>query len=297
MLVYTDNSLVDPWLVSNVILENTDALCPLVAVQPVYTHPYTVAKLVASIAFLYERRVYLNMVAGGFRNDLIALGDDTPHDERYERLVEFTEIVLGLVRGLPVTSRGEYYSVTNLKLVPPVSKELLPEVFVSGSSDAGLGAARALGATAIKYPRAADEELDQRSESFESGIRVGVIARETGEQAWRVALERFPEDRKGQITHGLAMKVSDSDWHRQLSELGEDSSPRNPYWLGPFQNYRTFCPYLVGSYEHVGAELARYVGLGYSTFILDVPHSREDLDHIAAAFAATTATTATVAAA
>ena len=36
-----------------------------------------------------------------------------------------------------------------------------------------------------------------------------------------VARERFPEDRKGQITHQLAMKVSDSAWHRQLSELGE----------------------------------------------------------------------------
>jgi alkanesulfonate monooxygenase len=52
ILVYTDNSLVDPWLVSQVILQNTKKLCPLVAVQPAYMHPYAVAKIVSSFAHL-----------------------------------------------------------------------------------------------------------------------------------------------------------------------------------------------------------------------------------------------------
>src|SRR5437899_3172741 len=34
ILIYTDNSLVDPWLISQSIIENTRALCPLIAVQP-----------------------------------------------------------------------------------------------------------------------------------------------------------------------------------------------------------------------------------------------------------------------
>jgi alkanesulfonate monooxygenase len=58
----------------------------------------------------------------------------------------------------------------------------------------------------------------------------------------------------------------------ELSRLAELAvSEDNPYWLGPFQNYRTFCPYLVGSHERVAAELARYMRLGFGTFILDVP--------------------------
>ena len=32
ILVYTDNSIVDPWLVSQIIVENTASLSPLVAV-------------------------------------------------------------------------------------------------------------------------------------------------------------------------------------------------------------------------------------------------------------------------
>jgi alkanesulfonate monooxygenase len=58
ILIYTDNRLLDPWLVSQVVIEQTEHLAPLVAVQPAYMHPYTVAKLVTSIGFLYGRRVF-----------------------------------------------------------------------------------------------------------------------------------------------------------------------------------------------------------------------------------------------
>jgi alkanesulfonate monooxygenase len=287
MLIYTDNGLVDPWLVAQLVLQNTTALCPLVAVQPVYMHPYSVAKMVASLAHLHERKIWLNMVAGGFRGDLLALGDDTEHDARYDRVVEFTTIVKELLAGSVVTFEGDYYRVRNLSLKPRVPEELLPGLMISGSSPAGLAAARAIQATAVKYPKPPGEEVDQRGETVRTGIRVGVIARETSSEAWRVGFERFPEDRKGQITHALAMKVTDSQWHNQLSQLGESQlSERNPYWLGPFENYKTFCPYLVGSYENVGAELGRYMSLGFTTFIVDVPTEPDDFVHTAAAFAA-----------
>ena len=81
------------------------------------------------------------------------------------------------------------------------------------------------------------------------------------------------------------MKVSDSSWHRQLSELGnKEMGKENPYWLVPFQNYKAICPFLVGSYDRVADELARYVDAGYRTFILDVPPSEEEMEHIAIVF-------------
>ena len=96
---------------------------------------------------------------------------------------------------------GKYYKVTNLKLTPPLPEELFPGILISGSSDAGLAAARAIGATAVKYPKPPGEEDDATQDTIDSGVRVGIIARDDPDEAWRVALERFPEDRKGQITH------------------------------------------------------------------------------------------------
>jgi alkanesulfonate monooxygenase len=286
ILVYTDNSLVDPWLLSQLILEETTALAPLVAVQPIYMHPYAAAKMVASLAFLHERSIYLNMVAGGFRNDLLALNDPTEHDARYDRLVEYTTIIKGILAGGPYSLDGDWYRVKNVSMNPPLPESLFPGVFVSGSSPAGAAAARALDAVAVKYPKPHSEEEPRLPEHGRFGMRIGVIARETDAEAWAVALTRFPEDRVGRITHQLAMKASDSRWHKQLSALGREDArtERSPYWLGPFENYKTFCPYLVGSYEVAGQEIRHYVELGYRTFILDIPSSPEELDHIGLAF-------------
>src|SRR5580765_92306 len=109
-LVDTDNSLVDPWLVSQILIENTRSLCPLVAVQPIYLHPYAVAKMVSTLCFLHGRRVFLNMVASGFKNDLFALSDTIPGDARYQKLVEYTKIIRQVLQArAPVSFEGQFY--------------------------------------------------------------------------------------------------------------------------------------------------------------------------------------------
>src|SRR2546422_8549991 len=168
ILVYSDNRLVDAWLASHIIIQNTTRLCPLVAVQPIYIHPYAVAKLVASFGHMYGRRIYLNMVAGGFKNDLVALNDTTPHDKRYDRLIEYTRIIRDLLASsLPVSHEGEYYTVKNLKLTPPLAPELFPGIFVSGSSDAGLGRRKRL----ARWPSSTRRRPRRRSLRTRASVR------------------------------------------------------------------------------------------------------------------------------
>ena len=279
-LVYTDNRLVDPWLGAQIILQETERLLPLVATQPAYMHPYAVAKMIASLGWLYGRQVYLNMVAGGFKHDLEALGDDTPHDDRYLRLTEYTSIITQLLASPgPISFEGRYYQVHKLQMRPPLPAELQPGIFLSGSSPAGQQAARELGATAIEYPKPGGEYLETGPATGEgAGVRVGIVADPDPDRAWARARERFPEDRKGQIAHKMAMKVSDSHWHRQISDIEKavEGQP-SPYWLWPFKNYSTFCPYLVGSDDVVSDELATYIRAGFRVFILDIPAQQEDL--------------------
>ena len=114
-------------------------------------------------------------------NDLIALGDTTEHDERYLRTTEYTQIIPAALEGEGATElRGKFYSVSNLKMTPPLPPELFPEILISGSSEAGMAAAKALGATAIRYPQSAEFEAAERAAlatGTECGIRVGIIAR------------------------------------------------------------------------------------------------------------------------
>ncbi|MBF6567582.1 MAG: LLM class flavin-dependent oxidoreductase [Candidatus Binataceae bacterium] len=285
ILIYSDNRLIDPWIATQIVLTNTARLCPLVAVQPAYMHPYSVARMVTSLAYLYGRRIYLNMIAGGFRNDLTALCDETPHDQRYARISEYTSIIQQLLTGkTPVTFAGDFYRVKNLSLQPLLPSDLMPGVFVSGSSPAGMKTAAALNAVAVEYPKPG-EEYPPLEPRCNMGIRIGIIAAETDEQAWQLAQQRFPADRKGQIRHALAMKLSDSQWHKQLSAMEQDTSgQRSVYWLWPFKNYNTFCPYLVGGYETVSNEISKYMRAGFTRYILDIPLAERDLHSCQTAF-------------
>jgi len=287
ILVYTDNSLLDPWLVAQLIVESTEALIPLVAIQPIYMHPYTVAKMITTLGALYERSVYLNMVAGGFTNDLRTLSDTTEHNRRYDRLLEYTTIIKRLLDGQTVTFGGEFYRVERLRLTPPLGQALRPWIFVSASSPAGRAVARALDAVVVRYPTADDEaSTEPDGKDTMKGIRVGIVARSDDTEAWRVAHGYFPEDRQGQLAHALAMRTSDSLWHKELSRAAPDATP---YWLTPFRNYKTFCPYLVGAYDRVARELARQLRDGVNAFILDVPREEADLEHARIAFEHATA--------
>ncbi len=292
ILIYTDNRQIDPWVVAQVVIESTEKLCPLIAVQPVYMHPYTVAKKIVSIGKLYNRRIYLNLVAGGFRNDLKAMNDDTPHDRRYDRLIEYMTIISDLLKGgQPVTFNGEFYQVNNLSMTPEPDPEYYPGIFQSGSSQAGLNAANALQVTAIQYPLPLmdySEILD--TSTLEFGIRVGIIARSQDKEAWEVACQRFPDSREGELTHKLALKTTDSQWYKDLATVDKPvkgringtkkkSVPGASFWIHPFKTYGTMCPYLVGSYELVAHELSQYMEIGYRTFILDIPRERDDLVH------------------
>jgi alkanesulfonate monooxygenase len=254
-------------------------------------HPYATAKKVASLAFLHSRRVHLNMVAGGFVNDLASLNDSTAHDRRYDRLLEYTRIIKDLLStDQSVSFNGEFYSLNNARMNPHLPPTLSPDIFVSGSSEAGLTVARAVGAVAVKYPKPPNQEQPNEPNDAKTGVRVGIIARRSDDEAWKVAHDRFPQDRKGEITHELAMKTSDSVWHKQLSGSEKSGGPgeQQTYWLQPFQTYKTFCPYLVGSYQKVGREVESYVRLGYTDFILDIPADEEELNHTLRAFEAAT---------
>ncbi|MEK8173444.1 LLM class flavin-dependent oxidoreductase [Streptomyces sp. M19] len=65
-LVYNDNTLVDPWHAAQFAIDRTERFVPLVAVNPVYAHPFSTARTISTLGYLTGRRVDLNLVIGGF---------------------------------------------------------------------------------------------------------------------------------------------------------------------------------------------------------------------------------------
>jgi alkanesulfonate monooxygenase len=281
-LVYSDNNTVDPWVVAQEVLSATEDFAPLVALQPLYMHPYAVAKKIATYASVYGRRIALNLVAGGSTGDLAALRDETAHDERYTRLLEYAQLIGLLLAGRgPVTFDGVHYRVRTLPLSPALPAGLAPELFISGSSEAGQRVGEALRAVQVRYPEPTSVAVQGAEGALKGGgVRIGVIARDTDEEAWAVAHERFPASRAGRLAQLAARNASDSTWVARLSAAKEfPGGPESPYWMGPFLHHATYCPYLVGSHQKVAGEIRGYLDAGCSTFILDT--AREDDDYAA----------------
>lgn len=274
-LIYTDNGLADPWMVAQITVEATRGFVPLVALQPAYEHPFSVARTISSFHQLHRRPVHLNLVAGGFVRDLDAIGANLAHDERYRRLTEHATITRGLLAGQTVTFDGDHYRVAGLRLDTGDLDADRSEFLVSGSSPAGIAAAAAVGALPVRYPGPPGSEDDLGLDSQPTGIRLGIIARETADEAWQLAETRFPPDRAGEMKHALAMKVSDSHWHRrQSATAGTDT-----FWMRPVQTYKSFCPYLVGSHDDVAEIIGGYLAERVTTIILDIPSAAEDVEH------------------
>ena len=136
ILLFEGNDVfVEPWAMAQHIISETTRSSPLIAVNPVYMHPFTAAKFVSSFAQLHGRKVYLNMITGTAVSDLQGLGDEQSHADRYVRLGEFIALMRQLLASpRPATFEGRFYRASNLQLRPRLPPELMPEFLVAGTA-------------------------------------------------------------------------------------------------------------------------------------------------------------------
>jgi alkanesulfonate monooxygenase len=282
LLFAGNDTLVEPWAMTQHILAHTEKISPLIAVNPLYMHPFTVAKFVSSFALLYRRKIALNMITGTATSDLAGLGERRPHKERYSRLGEFILIVRQLLASTrPVTFQGKYYATDNLQLRPGLPPALMPEFLIAGQSD---DARRIAAQTASLRMQMLPPDLAQGITA--PGLNFGIFAREGRDQARQEARRLFPDSAEQRELLNYTMQNTDSVWKRRLHEAGQDGELReNGYWLLPFLTYQADCPYLVGSYAEIGATLRRFADRKISTIILDVVADERELDHVCKALA------------
>lgn len=284
VLLFTGNdTYVEPWLAAQTVCQRSRSASPLVAVNPIYMHPFTTAKMVSSLAYLFGRKTYLNMVTGTAISYLQAMADELSHAQRYERLREYGDIVRALLTSDdPVTYEGQHYQIKNLVLRPKVPAELLPEFFFAGQSDGAVATARELGGVHLQM---LPPQLAAGLMPSATGVNFGLITRPTRDQAWSAARARFPEDRHGQRVLALSMSNTESVWKQRLKKAAEmEAGSAAEYWLDPFRNFQSDCPYLVGDYEQVSEILASLITRGIRAIVLDLPRDESEYRHAAEAF-------------
>jgi alkanesulfonate monooxygenase len=275
VLLFTGNdTYLETWAVTHELLRRTAAISPLVAVNPIYMHPFTVAKMIASLVRLHGRKIYLNMVTGTALSHQTAMGDRLSHDERYDRLAEYIQIVKALLgSSRPLSFAGSYYQTNHLQLFPGISSDMAPEFLLAGQSEAARRVCAATGGIAMQMLPAGLEDgwIDI------PGVHFGIVARETEHAAWKAAQALFPESQEYRAMLEYSMSNTDAAWKRRMKADSErGAAAKKGYWLAPFANFQADCPYLVGNHGYIAERLRRLVGKGVTTFVLDIPPREEE---------------------
>jgi alkanesulfonate monooxygenase len=255
----------DPWVGAQELLHNTNKLSPFVAVNPAYTHPYAIAMKILNLSRLYRRRIYLNFIAGTSISEMESLGVMLDHSRRYDRLVEYIEIIQELLRSsVPLTYNGQSYRVKNLALPYALDKDLFPQIFIAGGSAEAEQARLRTGAGSITMARPLRECI--KNGSGANVIHFGIIAAPTTDEARRMmSVEFCMPDFDGSELLELSMLNTDAAWKQQLKGEVEDEI----YRLEPFRFFNADCPYLVGSYSEVAAYLQKYISMDVNAFIIE----------------------------
>lgn len=279
------DTMIEPWLVANHVCAKSTKLRPLVATNPIYMHPFTAAKMVVSLYLMHGRRVDINLITGTSLVEQDAFNDLLTHDERYDRLSEYAEVLRSLIfESRPLTYSGKYFKLTNAVLRPRIDKFSMPTFYLAGKSAAAKAIGQALGAIELTMLRP-QLQIDLNCSSRGMAIYLGIITRQTEDEAWEVASKRFPPDREGEMMLDFSMKHTDSQWKVGLwKELTAGGLAKAGYWLEPFRSFRADCPYFVGSHENVGKMIENHVKAGVRGFVIDMWPSKEDFQNVRSAF-------------
>lgn len=135
----------DCFLVAQYAAAFTERLGLLVAHRPGFVAPTVAARKFATLDQLSRGRASVNIISGGNDAEQARDGDYLSHDERYERMGEFIDILRQTWAATePFSHQGKYYRFEdNVSSVRPYGADI--PVYFSGSSDAAIavGAPRA----------------------------------------------------------------------------------------------------------------------------------------------------------
>jgi alkanesulfonate monooxygenase len=293
ILVPTGTHCMDPWGTSAALAVKTKKIKFLIAFRPGLSGPTLVAQQVNTLDHLTGGRVSLNVVSGATQVDLKRYGDDTSHDDRYERTEEFLEILkLFWHENGQVNFKGRFFQVTDGELFPPRGALPSPDIFLAGASESAKRVAAKHGDVHVFHavePEVVAKDVQEvtalaeqagRENPLELGIRHLVCVRETKKEARRAAEEIVNRShiQSNMKNWAEAVKQSDSVTQRRVTELASrgDLWLTDTIYMGVNQVRRGAGTMFVGTPEMVANQFREYAEAGVSRFIMHGwPHLEE----------------------
>ncbi|MFD1673992.1 LLM class flavin-dependent oxidoreductase [Alicyclobacillus fodiniaquatilis] len=271
----------DPWIVATNTATKTKRIELIVAARPDNQQPLVLAQLARSLDQVSNGRTSINIVTGGFTNELKKYGDEVEDkEERYLRTEEFSELIVDLWTKDSVTKQGAYYSLESAAVVPKPTGQERPKLYLSGNSASALDiSARFYDyylfggqkmENTIKMTQRLHEVSSQHTSAVRPAITFDVIARPTDAEAWERAHDLVSKvSREQQIRLALYKRAQSAKGNTMLEALEQANYLLEEHvWAGLFQARFGASACLVGSYEAISDILQKYIEHGVEAFFV-----------------------------
>ncbi|MCF9035228.1 dimethylsulfone monooxygenase SfnG [Acinetobacter nectaris] len=222
---------------SHALLAKTEKLKVIAAILPGPWKPALAAKQLATIDYLTNGRIAVNIVSGWFKGEFDAIGEEWPeHDERYVRSEEFIRSIKGIWTKDNFSFEGKYYQFNNYTLKPKPIQQPLIEVFQGGSSRAARDMASRVSdwyftnGNSVEEIKKQVDDIRKKAKANNHHVKIGVnafiIAHDTEEEAHAV-LQEIIRKANVEAVHafgdaakeaGTASKEGEGNWAKSSFE-------------------------------------------------------------------------------
>lgn len=222
---------------SHALLAKTEKLKVIAAILPGPWKPVLAAKQLATIDYLTQGRIAINVVSGWFKGEFDAIGEPWPeHDQRYARSEEFIRSLKGIWTQDNFSFDGKYYQFQNYTLKPKPLQQPHIEVFQGGSSRAARNMASRVSDWYFTNGNSVEEiekqvhDIRSKAKANQHQVKIGVnafiIARDTEQEAQAV-LQSIIDQANTEAVHafgdatrqaGAASPEGEGNWAKSTFE-------------------------------------------------------------------------------
>lgn len=273
------------WMMAAQALSTTSRLRILLAHRPGLMSPALAARMASTLDVFSSGRITLNIVTGGSAIDQHREGDYLDHDARYQRSIEYVEIMRRCWTATePFDFEGEFYRLESVHHeIRPVQQPHI-RLYMGGSSEGAMLLAERhadvfmswsepLEATRQRFSDVVTRVVAAGRSRPDMSLSMRLIIGETEDDAWEQAHQIVSDDLAREKAAGRKDHSEDVGRNRQL-EFARDSIVQDErLWMGiaALTGGLGSTGALVGTAEQVTAALLRYVEAGATALLLTDP--------------------------
>lgn len=271
--------VLEAWTTAAGLAAVTSNIEIMAAVRPVYHNPAVIAKMAANIDLISHGRFTLNIVSGWWEGEAKQYdGVFTSHDERYNRVEEFVQVLRGFWSEETFNYQGKYYNVENAKLSPKPQK--WPTLYAGGESPKGKDTIAKNADAFVMHGGTVEEVAEKIKDMKERRIKLNQPALQSFGMAAYVICRDTQEEVEAELAR--ITDVKSMDGYAGFKDFTSKSELEQKIALQDYSvSNRGLRPNFIGTPEQIADRILAYEAVGLDFLLLQSSPQLEEIERFA----------------